>query len=140
MSLPCTAAACSIGASNACAREVQCDRSVVPVPTLVVNARAISRAPSHEPESRTGDHRSAYSPPWVVPVGSNIQNLPSTARVSRVACTTSIFVDVDTTAPLWERIAGMITLLVFPDLGGPSSNTARSDRENRGCAFSSRPR
>jgi hypothetical protein len=76
----------------------------------------------------------------VVPVGSNTHTLPFNARVRRVARNTSGFVDVDTTGPVCDNNAGMITALVFPDRGGPSNRTARSPRANRGWPDPTRPR
>ena len=56
-----TAAACSKGASSACARLAQCVWSVVPTPTFTI-ARAITSAPSHVRALVTGDHRNGSSP------------------------------------------------------------------------------
>jgi len=141
MSRPCTAAACSIGAKSACARAAQCERSVVPVPMLVLSARAISSAPSQAREGSTGDQRSSCPPSAVAdPVGSNTHTRPSRERRRLVACHTSGLVEVETAGPACESSAGMITALVLPDRGGPKSSTARSARANVGSPRDPMPR
>ncbi len=123
-------AACNKPASNACARLAQCDASEVPNPTRAPEtiARAINIAPSHEAEQVTGDqpNRTPTLAAGLLAVGSNTHTRPARDRAHPVACSTSGLVDVDTTGPRWQSRVGMITALVFPERGGPSTSTARS--------------
>ena len=122
MSRPWTAAAWSIGAGSACARAAQWERSVVPAPMLVLIARAMRSAPSHDLEESTGDQRSSCPPAGVLePVGSNTQTRPSRERIRLVARHTSGLVDVETAGPQCVSSAGMITALVLPARRGPAA-------------------
>jgi hypothetical protein len=95
----------------------------------VTVARAINSAPSQSPAQVTGDHRSSSTPGTVpAPVGSNCHTRPNRSRHPAVASSTSGLVEVDTTAPACARTAGIITLVVLPDRGGPSRSAARSGR------------
>ena len=89
----------------------------------------------------TGDHRSCSSPAGglLAPVGSNIHTRPSRALARAVARATSGLVEVTIAGPACASTAGMITPLVLPDRGGPSSSTARSGRANRHCPSSPAP-
>jgi hypothetical protein len=116
--------------------------SVVPLAMLLVIARAISNAPSQETELCTGDHRNSRLPSAepAAPVGSNTHVCPSRDRAGTVAWATSALVDVLTAGPACAINAGMITPLVLPDRGGPSSSTARSGRAYRAPPSRSCPR
>jgi hypothetical protein len=141
MSRPSSAAACRNGASSAWERLAQCDPWVVPAPRPALIARAINNAPSHERPQRTGDHRSRCNPlGGLLPVGSNSHNRPERTRAGHVNAATSGLVEVDTAGPVWAISAGIITALVFPDRGGPSSSTARCERANRNVPSLASPR
>ena len=94
-------------------------RSTTPHPTTATQRPATSaaaRPPGSLAYCRWGQTPTAFRP---------------SRAGRRVARITSGFVDVDTTGPVCASTAGMITPLVFPDRGGPSSSTARSLRANR---------
>jgi hypothetical protein len=97
--------------------------------------------PSHVSALVIGDHRNCSSPAGgrLVPVGSNIHTRPSRALARAVARATSGLAEVTTAGPMYADTAGMITPLVLPDRGGPSSSTARSGRANRHCPSSPAP-
>src|SRR4051794_18857012 len=91
-------------------------------------ASAIDRAPSQVRACHKGDQRNLITPAGTSssPAGSNNQIRPSRERHAAEWRMTSDLVDVETTAPGAASTDGIMRLLVFPDLGGPSTRTALS--------------
>ena len=85
--------------------------------------RAVLSAVPQSSAPMSGDQRSGTSPGGSVvsPSGQYAHTRPYGARASAVARTTSGFVEVETTGPNIEMIAGVITAAVFPAWlrGGP---------------------
>ncbi len=138
-------AAWSSGASSAAARSVQWFSLVVPLPGRVqaAIALAITSASSQLEAAATGDQHSRRTPSGSCrseAAGSNSHAWPTSDRAATVARITSGLVEVAITAPDAPITAGIITALVFPERGGPSTITALSGSARAQLPLRPRPR
>ena len=87
----------------------------------------MSMAPSHVVAALSGDQPTEVTPfgTGVAPSGSKSSVWPTRWRDAQVASITSSLVEVSTTEPGALRTLGMMMLVVFPDLVGPSTRVLR---------------